>query len=167
MHERDADLERLQDLLDASYATAGPHLRSIITPDRRMAAQRVVEVLTGVCVLAVATVTGDGRPLVSPVDGLFYRGAFWFGSSPDSVRFRHLRARPQVSATFTVGETIAVTVHGRAVEVDLSHPAQQGFTRYCREVYGPEWERWAAGSSYARIAPDRLYALEFVVDAIG
>ena len=42
--------------------------------------------------LALATVTADGRPIVGPVDGIFYRGAFWFGSAPDSVRFRHIRA---------------------------------------------------------------------------
>ena len=54
--------------------------------------------------LALATVTADGRPLVSPVDGIFYRGAFYFGSAPDSVKFRHIRARPQVSATHLPGE---------------------------------------------------------------
>ena len=35
VHETPADLAALQDLLDRSYATAGPHLLSIITPERR------------------------------------------------------------------------------------------------------------------------------------
>jgi hypothetical protein len=47
--------------------------------------------------LPLATVTADQRPLVGPVDGIFYRGSFYFGSAPDSIRFRHIRARPQVS----------------------------------------------------------------------
>src|SRR5205807_5008810 len=64
------------------------HLSSIITPDRRLTARQVCERLTGMRLLALATVTADGRPLVGPVDGIFYRGAFYFGSSPDSVRFR-------------------------------------------------------------------------------
>ena len=41
--------------------------------------------------LALATVTSDGHPLVGPVDGIFYRGAFYFGSSPESLRSRHIR----------------------------------------------------------------------------
>lgn len=49
--------------------------------------------------LALATVTSNGRPVVGPVDGIFYRGAFHFGSAPDSLRFRHIRSRPHVSAT--------------------------------------------------------------------
>ena len=42
------------------------------------------------------SVTADGRPLTGPVDVIFYRGAFHFSSSPDSVRFGHLRHRPAV-----------------------------------------------------------------------
>ena len=77
--------------------------------------------------LALATVTADGRPLVGPVDGIFFRGAFHFGSAPDSARFRHIRARPQVSATHLPGEELAVTVHGRAVPIDIGDPAAAGF----------------------------------------
>ncbi|NIV87350.1 MAG: pyridoxamine 5'-phosphate oxidase family protein, partial [Actinobacteria bacterium] len=72
--------------------------------------------------LAVATVTADGRPLVRPVDGLFYRGEFWFGSAPGSVLMRHLAVRPPVSAVHTVGEHLAVTVHGEAAVVPDDEP---------------------------------------------
>ena len=96
MHETEADLEALQRLLDESYASAGPHLRRIITPERRLGAAALAQRLVGMRLLALATVTADGRPVVGPVDGIFYRGAFWFGSAPDSVRFRHIRARPDV-----------------------------------------------------------------------
>lgn len=41
MHETPADLVALQDLLDRSAAGAGGHLRSIITPERRLTAQEV------------------------------------------------------------------------------------------------------------------------------
>src|SRR6478609_4717746 len=120
VRETPDDLTALQDLLDRSYAAAGAHLLRIHTPDRRLSAAQVAERLDGMCLLALATVTADGRPLVGPVDGIFYRGAFHFGSSPDSVRFRHIRARPQVSATHLPGEELAVTMHGRAVPVDVS-----------------------------------------------
>lgn len=162
MHETAADLRELQALLDRSYATAGDHLLSIHTPERRMTAERLVSRLTGVCVLALATVTADGRPRVGPVDGLFYRGAFWFGSSADSLRFRHLRRNPAVSAVHTRGEELAVTAHGTAVETTLD--AEAGFAAYCEAVYHPRygagWSEWAAAFPFARIVADRMYAYE-------
>src|SRR5215475_14495872 len=119
MDESPADLAALQDLLDRSYASAGAHLLSIHAPERRLSAGEVAQRLTGMCLLSLATVTADCRPVVGPVDGVFYRGAFHFGSSPDSIRFRHIRARPRVSATHLPGEELAVTVHGRAVPIDV------------------------------------------------
>src|SRR2546429_9947587 len=119
MHETADDLRALQQLLDRSYAAAGRHLLRIHTPDRRLSATEVAERLTGMCLLALATVTADGRPMVGPVDGIFYRGAFHFGSAPNSMRFRHIPPRPQVSATHLPGEDLAVTVHGRATEIPI------------------------------------------------
>jgi hypothetical protein len=80
------DLARLQRLLDQSFADAGPHLLRIITPKRRLDAGQVAAALTGMRLLALATVTADGRPQVGPVDGIFLHGSFHFGSAPDSAR---------------------------------------------------------------------------------
>ncbi len=102
--------------------------------------------------LALATVTADGRPLVGPVDGVFYRGAFYFGSSPDSIRFRHLRRRPWVSATHVPGEELAVTVHGRAVPIDVADPEQAGFRRALLDIYVPGTARNGKRSSTGRPA---------------
>src|ERR671934_830105 len=145
MHETPADITALQALLDRSYAAAGAHLLRIHTPERRLSAEQVAEKLTGMCLLALATVTADGRPKVGPVDGIFYRGAFHFGSSPDSVRFRHIRSRPQVSATHLPGEEFAVTVHGRAVPIDVRDHDNAGFRQTLLDIYvpryGPQWEQ--------------------------
>jgi pyridoxamine 5'-phosphate oxidase len=162
MHERPEDLAALQALLDRSYAGAGAHLLSIHTPSRRLAAKQLSEQLAGVCVLAVATVTTDGRPIVGPVDGIFHRGAFHFGSAPDSVRARHLQARPEVSATHTRGEELAVTVHGRAVPVDVRAPENSGLRRALLEVYVPRygatWEEFLdSGPVYWRIDAERMF----------
>src|SRR5437762_1079840 len=143
MHETPAELAALQDLLDRSHAGAGPHLRRIITPERRLTAEQVSERLTGMCLLALATATRDGRPIVGPVDGIFFRGAFHFGSSPDSVRFRHIAARPHVSATHLPGEELAVTVHGRAVSVGVSEgELRQTLLEVYVPRYGPEWDKF-------------------------
>ena len=160
VRETPDDLTALQDLLDRSYAAAGAHLLRIHTPERRLSAAQVAKRLDGMCLLALATVTADGRPLVGPVDGIFYRGAFHFGSSPDSVRFRHIRARPQVSATHMPGEEMAVTVHGRAIEV----PVEGGFREEVLGIYVPRYgEEWEAdfldgGPVYARIEAERMFA---------
>lgn len=164
MNESPADLARIQELLDRSYASAGPHLARIHTPERRLGAEQLAERLTGMCLLVLATVTADGRPIAGPVDGIFHRGAFHFGSSPDSIRFRHIRARPQVSACHLPGEELGVTVHGRALPIDVGAPEQADFRRALLDIYVPRygaaWETdfLDSGPVYARIEAERMFA---------
>jgi uncharacterized pyridoxamine 5'-phosphate oxidase family protein len=163
VHETAADLRALQELLDRSYEAAGPHLRDIITPERRVDAAELAERLTGMCLLVLATVTADGRPLAGPVDGIFYRGAFHFSSGSNSVRYRHIRARPDVSATHLPAEEFAVTVHGRAAFLDVREPEAAGFRETLLEVYvpryGPDWVEFLDEVSvYARIEARRMFS---------
>jgi hypothetical protein len=163
VYESPDDIAALQELLDHSYAAAGTHLLRIHSTERRLGAAEVAERLTGMCLLTLATVTADCRPIAGPVDGIFYRGAFHFGSSPDSVRFRHIRRRPYVSATHVPGEELAITVHGHAVPVDIHGEEGSGFRQALLELYvpryGPEWEEdfLNRGPVYARIAADRMF----------
>ncbi|HET6999536.1 MAG TPA: pyridoxamine 5'-phosphate oxidase family protein [Solirubrobacterales bacterium] len=163
MRETAEDLQQLQDLLDRSYAGAGAHLLRIHTPERRLGAAGMAGRLTGMRLLALATVSSDGRPIVGPVDGIFLHGHFHFGSSPDSVRARHIRARPQVSATHLPGEELAVTVHGRAVPVDVNAPAGAELRQALLDIYVPRYgEDWAemleSGATYWRIEAERMFA---------
>jgi hypothetical protein len=163
VHELPEDMEELQRLLDRSYERGGAHLLEIHTPDRRPGAEEIVERLTGMCLLVLTTVTADGRPIGGPVDGIFYRGRFHFGSSPDSVRFRHIRRRPQVTATHLPAEEFAVTVHGRAVPIDVRAEENAGFRRALLDIYTPryggDWEEFVdSGPVYARIEPERMLA---------
>ena len=161
MHETDEDMSRLQALLDRSFGSAGGHLLEVIPPDRRLGAPELCARLDGMRPLALATVTADGRPLVGPVDGIFYQGAFHFGSSPDSVRVDHLRRRPQVSATHLPDETFAVTVHGVATILDLADPSQSGLRAtllgHYVPRYGTDGEAFLDGNVYARIEAHRIY----------
>jgi uncharacterized pyridoxamine 5'-phosphate oxidase family protein len=157
VHETQADLDRLQHLLDESYARSGAHLRSIITPDRRIDAAAVAEQLTGIQVLALATVTAAGEPRVSPVDAVFYRGHFYFGSGTNSAKFRHIRKRPAVSGTVTAGESLAITVHGTAVEIDTATDEVRG---YLVECYGDDWSEWAGDAPYARIDAKQMFTFQ-------
>jgi uncharacterized pyridoxamine 5'-phosphate oxidase family protein len=162
MHETADDLVALQALLDSSYERAGEHLKRITTSERRVDATQVTRRLTGMTLLVLATVTAEGRPLNGPVDGVFYRGSFYFGSAPDSLRFRHIRQRPWVSATHIPAEEFAVTVHGRAVPVDVKSDSERDFRQALLDVYiplyGAEWELFLdSGPTYARIDAERMF----------
>lgn len=169
MHETADDLARLQQLLDESAAVSGAHLQRIITEDRRLTAEQLCAELTGMRLLVLATNTRDGRPIAGPVDGIFYRGDFYFGSAPDSVRFTHIRERPDVSATHLPGEELAVTVHGRAVAIDVAAPQHAGFRQTVLDIYvpryGPEWESFLdSGVQYARIDATRMFTFSMPTD---
>jgi hypothetical protein len=163
MLETSEELDNLQLLLDRSMAGAGEHLRGIITGERRLSAAELAGRLPGMRLLVAATVTADGRPLAGPVDGYFLHGTFWFSSGRNSVRMRHLAARPAVSATHLPGEELAVTVHGRAELVGLSEPAAAELRQAMLDWYvprqGPEFETWldALDAVAARIEPEKIF----------
>ncbi len=161
MNETKQDLTNLQDLLDRSYAASGVHLREVITAERRLSAAALCAELVGMRLLVLATVTADGRPIAGPVDGIFHRGSFYFGSSPESVRFKHINHRPAVSATHLPGEELAVTVHGTAARIDVGASEHQGFRQTLLNIYtsryGAEWENFLnSGPVYARINATRM-----------
>ena len=163
MLETPDEIDRLQELLDRSAAGAGPHLRGIITDERRLSALRLCQVLSGMRLLVVATVAADGRPLAGPVDGYFLHGSFYFSSGRTSVRMRHLAVRPAVSATHIPGEELAVTVHGRAELFDLRDPdhgeLRQAMLDYYLPKQGPEFETWLDGLDAigARIVAEKMF----------
>ena len=141
MHETPDDLAELQRRIDDSYASAGDHIRTIFRPELQSSAEDLARSLAGIFVITLATVTAKGEPLVAPVDGLFYRGRLFFGLPPRSLRARHLRARPSVSATHMQGELTddggrCLIVHGVAQEVTFGHPLHAGYSRYVMPLYG-------------------------------
>jgi len=161
MHERPEDLAALQAVIDESYANATAHLLGIHAPERRLDAAAVAAELTGMRLLVLATTTRDGRPITGPVDGVFFRGRFHFGSAPDSVRFRHIRERPDVSATHLPGEHLSITVHGTAEVIDVGAPEHAEFRQALLDIYlpryGDSWLRILEGATFARIQPRRMF----------
>ncbi len=159
MHETQDDLRRLQQLLDESHGRGGSHLRGILQDAGRLSAEQLSEILSGVQILSLATVTRQCAPLVGGVDGLFYRGRWHFGSSPDSIRARHLARSSAVSAAHLRGEELAIVVHGDATPVEVYGPEPSPFRSYLLEVY-PAWEDWygSGGAVYWSIEARRMYA---------
>jgi hypothetical protein len=169
MLETSEELANLQAVLDRSMAFAGPHLRDIITDERRLTAAQLTERLQGMRLLVLATVTADGRPLAGPVDGYFLHGSFWFSTGRGAVRMQHLAARPACSATHLPGEELAVTVHGTAEIFELGDPDFGDLRQAMLDEYlpkqGPAFEEWLtdADAVGARIVPEKIFT--FHMDA--
>ena len=160
MHERPEDLRWLDGLLDESRDRAGAHLQGIFGSGmwRPMSAEDLSRDMTGVRHLAVATVTASGEPRVAPTDGLFFRGRFHLGLPGNSLRLRHLRARPAVSATHFLGDDLAIWMHGRAELMGRDHADFAETDAYWIEVYGSSAFEWGPDIWYVRIDPTRMFA---------
>jgi uncharacterized pyridoxamine 5'-phosphate oxidase family protein len=143
-------------------------MTGIITGERHLSADQLCQRLQGMKLLVVATVTADGRPLAGPVDGFFLHGSFYFGSARNSVRMRHLAARPAVSASHLPGDELGVTVHGRAELFDMKDPAREELRQAMLDHYlprqGPGFEVWLdeADNVGARIVAEKM--LTFAVE---
>jgi Pyridoxamine 5'-phosphate oxidase len=85
------EITALQELLDASRASATTHLRSIIDDDRALTARDLAALLTGMRVLSVATVTARGEPRISALDGHFLHATWTFSTSGSAAKARHMR----------------------------------------------------------------------------
>ena len=168
MLETPDDIARIEELIRSSRRRGGDHLRSIITEERLVTASDLVDRLTGMKLLSLATTSRDGRPFVSPVDAFFVQGRFWFGSGPGSLKMRHIAERPHVSGTHLDGEAFAVTVHGTAtIEGTVAELAESALGKAARDVYGDEWADWGDEAVYAVIEPERLLVFHLDPDAVG
>ena len=125
MYETDEEVVALQALLDRSHAGATGHLRSIIGDERRLLATDLVSLLTGMKVLAVATVTAGGEPRISALDGHFLHATWSFTTSGTAAKASHLAARPAASVAHIDGEEMAVFSHGEALSMTSEHPHWQ------------------------------------------
>ncbi|HET7400024.1 MAG TPA: pyridoxamine 5'-phosphate oxidase family protein [Intrasporangium sp.] len=151
MRETPEEVVALQDLLDRSHARATEHLRAIITAERRLTAEDVVALMTGMKVLSLATVTASGEPRISAVDGHFLHGTWTFSTSGSAAKARHLRQRPAVSVAHVDNEELALFSHGRAEELRAGDPAHEEMVAHWTAHYG---------QSPLEFGPDvRLYRL--------
>jgi uncharacterized protein (DUF1786 family) len=156
VYETEAELRELQTLIDASLGRSTAHLQSIITPERSLTAEQLVRVLTGMCVLVLSTVTAQGEPRVSAVDGHLLHGRWVFGTSRAAAKARHLRARPAASVAHLRGEELGVFVHGEVEELNrvdgTAHPDWSAIHEYLRGFYGDLSFDWSE-VVYYRLRP--------------
>jgi hypothetical protein len=155
MWETPDELSALQALIDSSFARASEHLCSIMSPPRRLSAQRLVDDLPSPAVLNIGTITARGEPRVSAVDGHFLHGHWYFTTSGFSPKAVQLRARPAISASYTPKDGYGVFCHGRVTELTPG-PEQQMVRGHFAETYGQSPEDFGEGIFYARIDADWL-----------
>lgn len=156
MLETPDEIAALQALLDSSLAGSTGHLRSIVT-ERTMTAQQLTGVLTGMCTLALSTVTAHGEPRVSGVDGHFLHGTWYFGTARSAAKARHLAARPAASAAHMRGEDLGVFTHGtvRTMNPEDGEPAEEwpGLLAHLKDFYGADAFDWDREVVYYRLMP--------------
>ena len=111
-------LQRIQDILDRSSASAGRAARETFNREhRRMSAREVVQFWNQTKVKAMSTISPKGKPHIAPIHASFENGTLRTTIYTNAVRRRDLRANPEVALT-TWGENgAAVILYGRASEV--------------------------------------------------
>ncbi|WP_419998662.1 pyridoxamine 5'-phosphate oxidase family protein [Streptomyces boninensis] len=159
MRESATELAELQSLLDASLSRSTTHLRSIINTERTLTAEQLTGVLTGMCTLALSTVTAKGEPRISGADGHFLHGKWLFGTARTAAKARHLAARPAASVAHMRGEDLGVFTHGQA-EI-LNPAAGEGepaadwpdVLAYFKDFYGEDAFDWDNEVVFYRLHP--------------
>ncbi|KQY32402.1 pyridoxamine 5'-phosphate oxidase [Nocardia sp. Root136] len=157
MRETSEDLAELQALLDASLSGATSHLRSIIDGENTLTAEQLAQTLTGMCTLALSTVTAKGEPRISAVDGHFLHGQWHFGTARNAAKARHLAARPAASVAHLRGEDLGVFTHG---SVEVLNPLGgepcvewSALLAYFQDFYGDDAFDWDSEVVYYRLRP--------------
>lgn len=155
MDETADQLDELQRLLDASFARGSEHLLSIMSPQRRMTAERLAAALPVPAVLNIDTVTARREPRVSAVDGHSLGGRWHFTTDAASPKARQLAARPAISASYTPRDGFGAFCHGRAVLLDGAE--KQALREHFAAHYDSDPESWGT-IAYYRIDADWLVA---------
>ncbi|WP_328388050.1 pyridoxamine 5'-phosphate oxidase family protein [Nocardia sp. NBC_00416] len=157
MRETPEELTELQALLDASLARSTSHLRSIISTDRSLTAEQLATVLSGMCILALSTVTAASEPRISAVDGHFLHGRWYFGTARTAAKARHLAARPSASVAHLRGEDLGVFTHGTVEVVNPDGGAPDAewpeLLAYFKDLYGDDAFDWDNDVVFYRLRP--------------
>jgi hypothetical protein len=156
MRETPEELGELEALLEASLSRSTTHLRSIIA-GRTLTAETLTRILTGMCTLALSTVTAKGEPRISGADGHFLHGRWHFGTARSAAKARHLAARPAASVAHMRGEDLGVFTHGRA---EILNPADgepaadwPDLLAYFKGFYGDDAFAWDDDVVFYRLDP--------------
>lgn len=167
MYETADEIAALDVLLRDSLRSSTEHLRSIVVEgDRTLDGSQTCRVLTGMRTLALATVTANGEPRISGVDGHFLHARWVFTTSATSAKVRHLRSRPAVSVAHIVGDDLGVFCHGRVEELGPEHPDFAAVEDHLTAHYGSSPSSWGPAIFYGRVQPHWMVSYAFAKDRL-
>lgn len=95
----------------------------------------VMERMTQATHYWICTVGADGRPRVTPVDGLWMQDKLYFGGSPKTRRNRDLAANPAVTVHLDSSENVVI-LHGDAYLETPDHGLAVQLAKASAEKYG-------------------------------
>jgi len=158
MYETEEQIRELQSLIDTSFRHGGEYMLWIMAPERRLNAKQIVKYLQGTKHIALATVTSKGEPRVSPLDGHFLRGRFYFGTASGALRAKHMARQPAVSLTHFVGDDIAIIIHGNVHLIEKGDEQWEALDGYYAETYGSSPSSWRDDVLFAWVEPQTMLA---------
>jgi uncharacterized pyridoxamine 5'-phosphate oxidase family protein len=161
MFETEAEMTALQALLDTSMKPAGDHLRGIVTDERLLSALQVATYLQGVKHVTLATVNSKGEPIAAPLDGWFLHGKFIVSTGSGSLRLKHIRARPAVSACHLDGDNVGIWVHGTARILERGEALEREYDEAATKQYGSSPYSWGEDIAIMVIEPRVMFAYAF------
>jgi hypothetical protein len=117
-----------------------------------------VDLLTGMRVLSVATVTARGEPRISALDGHFLHATWTFSTDGSAAKARHMAVRPAVSVAHVDGETMAVFSHGTAERIAEDDPLWPETLDHWTTHYGSSPLSWGPDVRLYRLHPHWMVA---------
>jgi hypothetical protein len=110
----------------------------------------VTERMAGAMHYWICTVSPDGHPHATPVDGLWLDDQLYFGGNPQTRRNRNLGANPAVCVHLESGIDVVI-LHGEAQELrapDLSLANRLAEASTKKYGYAPKPEDFFAGGTF-------------------
>jgi len=108
----------------------------------------------------IATVSPDGRPHATPVDGLWLEDQLYFGGSPETRRNRNLAENPAVCVHLESGIDVVI-LHGEAHELrapDRSLAIRLSEGSIKKYGYGPKPEEYEKADGVYCFRPRLVFA---------
>lgn len=158
MRETSEDLTALQELLDRSLAgQKSPNMKEIFPRQYALTADEIVILFPKTVEVAIATITPNCRPRVTPVDVLFFRGKFYHPADVGALRLGYLRSNPFVSLTYFDNDGTAVIVHGTVTFIDQQNPEFSGVDKFRQSVGRTSLRDWSPTALYVRIDATHMF----------
>ncbi len=142
--------------VDRPFMPADYGLKPVNSPADLLTWEWVEERLLAARNYWLCTTRPNGRPHVTPVWGLWYEGAFYFGASPGARKTRNLAANPEAVVHLESGDEVVIVEGVVETAVDAALLANLGDLYL--EKYNVQVIEDPQNSSLNRLRPQKALA---------